>query len=77
MRESRLRWFGHVKRRRMDVAVRRCESIKLLGCKRGRGRPKKSWQEVIKYGLKFIGLTEDMAQDRSLWRSRIKVRNHR
>ena len=66
MRESRLRWFGHVKRMNMDAAVRRCKSINLPGCRRVRGRPKRSWQEVIKYDLKFMRLTEDMTQDKSL-----------
>jgi len=27
LRESTLRWFGHVERRSMDASVRRCESI--------------------------------------------------
>ena len=27
LRESRLRWFGHVKRRSVAAPVRRCESI--------------------------------------------------
>ena len=27
MRESRLRWFGHVKRRSVAAPVRRCEKI--------------------------------------------------
>ena len=38
MRESRLRWFGHVKRRSMTVPVRRCEMINPPCGKRGRGR---------------------------------------
>ena len=42
MRETRLRWFGHVKRRREDASVRRCERMTLTDCKRGRGRPKKN-----------------------------------
>ena len=42
LRESRLSWFGHVKRRRVDAPVRRCESISLSEGRRGRGRPKKS-----------------------------------
>ncbi|PHU13925.1 hypothetical protein BC332_15130 [Capsicum chinense] len=37
MREARLRWFGHVKRRGMDAPVRRCERLALDGFKRGRG----------------------------------------
>ena len=40
MRENRLGWFGHVKRS-VDAVVRRCEMIKLLPYRRGRGRPKK------------------------------------
>ena len=57
MRESRLRWFGHVKRRsvaapvkRRSVAapVKRCEMIDIPRSKRGKGRPKKSLNEVIR-----------------------------
>jgi len=68
MRETRLRWFGHVKRRSVDGPVRSCERINTLVGKRGRGRgrPKKSLDEVIRDDLKVIGLTEDMAQDRRL-----------
>jgi len=41
--------------------------------KRGRCRPKKNLDEVIRDDLKVVGLTEDMALDRRLWRDRIKV----
>ena len=66
MRESRLRWFGHVKRRSAAAPVRRCETITPPGCKRERGRPKKSLEEVVREDLRVVGLTEDMAQDRRL-----------
>ena len=33
MRETRLRWFSHVKRRSEDALVRRCETINLRGVK--------------------------------------------
>ena len=66
MRESRLRWFGHVKRRSMAAPVRRCELIDLPGGNRGRGRLKKSLDEVIREDLKVVGLSEDLAQDRRL-----------
>ena len=42
LRETRLRWFEHVKRRSVNAPVRRCEAINLLRCRRGRGQPKKS-----------------------------------
>ena len=51
--------------------------ISLLECRRGSGGLKKSWKEVIKEDLKFLGLKEDMPYDRNLWRSRIKVADHR
>ena len=73
MRETRLRWFGHVRRRPMDAPVRRCETVECLDYRRSSGRPKKSWSEVIRHDLRTLGLVEDMAQDRKLWRARIKV----
>ena len=73
MGEARLRWFGYIRRRLRDAPVRRCETIKCLDYRRSRGRSKKSWSEVIRHDLKTLGLLEDMAQDRKLWRDRIKV----
>jgi len=70
MRETRLRWFGHVKRS-VNALVRRCESINFLEGKRGRGRPNKSLDEVIREDLKVVGLTEHMTRDRRLWRNRL------
>ena len=51
MRDVTLTWFGHI-RWSMSALVRRCERIILLECRRGRGRPRKSWNEVIRHGLK-------------------------
>ena len=73
LRESRLRWLGHVKRKSVAAPVRRCEMIVPPGGKRGRGRPKKSLEEVFREDLRVTGLMEDLAQDRRLWRDRIKV----
>ncbi|VFQ64955.1 unnamed protein product [Cuscuta campestris] len=73
LQEARLRWFGHVRRRDADAPVRRCERITVFGGSRGRGRPKKNWKEVIRQDLGLLTLTEDMALDRNLWRTRIRV----
>ncbi|VFQ59963.1 unnamed protein product [Cuscuta campestris] len=73
LREARLRWFGHVRRRDADAPERRCERITVFGGSRGRGRPKKNWKEVIRQDLGLLTLTEDMALDRNLWRTRIRV----
>ena len=37
IRETRFRWFGHVKRRSVDAPVRRSEMIDIPSGKRGRG----------------------------------------
>jgi len=77
LREIRLRWFRHVKRRNVSALVRRCEAFDLLQCRRGRGRPKTSWNAVIRSDIKSLGLMEDMVQDRNMWRVRIKIVYHR
>ena len=77
MRETRLRWFDHVKRKSVNATVRRCEMINIPEGKRGRGRPKKSLEEVIREDLKVVGFTEGLAQNRRLWRDRIKILDRR
>ena len=57
MRETRSRWVGHVKRRSVNAPIRRCEVINLMHCRRGRRRPKPSWNKVIRGDLNFMRLT--------------------
>ena len=38
MRESRLIWFGHMKRRSVDATVRKCKTIIVRQGRRGRSR---------------------------------------
>ncbi|KAK4379657.1 hypothetical protein RND71_001519 [Anisodus tanguticus] len=71
--EARLRWFGHVQRRDTDTPVRRCERLAMDWFRRGRGRPKKYWGEVIRRDMTQVQLTEDMTLDRGLWRTQIRV----
>ena len=66
LRETILRWFGHFKKRSEEASVRRCERVTLADCRRGRGRPKKNWKEMIRGDLNFLGLTEDIVHDKSL-----------
>ncbi|KAM0004716.1 putative ste24 endopeptidase [Helianthus debilis subsp. tardiflorus] len=44
IKEGRLRWFGHVKRRETTAPVRVVETLTVEG-RRGRGRPKLTWDE--------------------------------
>ena len=50
----------------MDAPVRSCERINIPKDKRGKERPKKSLDDVIREDLKVVGLTENMAEDRRL-----------
>ncbi|KAD2393602.1 hypothetical protein E3N88_40579 [Mikania micrantha] len=74
VREGRLRWFGHVKRRSQAAPVRKVEFLTVEG-KRGRGQPKLTWDEQIKHDLTQLHLSEDMIYDRSMWRRRIKAQD--
>ena len=75
IRDTRL--FEYIKRRNVEAPERMCETIDLKCYRRGRGRLKTNWNEVIGGDLDFVGITEDMAQDRSLWWYRIKTIDHR
>ena len=54
----------------MATPVRKCELIDLPTGKSGRGRPKKSLDEVIGEDLKVVSLTENLTQDKKLWLNR-------
>ena len=73
MRETRLEWFGYMKRMSVDAPVRRYERINIPEGRRGRGRPKKSLDGVIREDLTVVELTEDIVQARRLLRDIIKV----
>ncbi|XP_070032752.1 uncharacterized protein [Nicotiana tomentosiformis] len=64
MQEARLRWFGLVRSRSIDAPVRRCEGLTLEGLRRGRGRLKKRWGDVIRQDMAQLQLTEDMTLNR-------------
>jgi len=73
MQEARLRLFGHVRKRSLDAPVMRYERLALAGTRRGRGRPKKYWGEVIRQDMAGLQISEDMTFDRKVWRSSIRV----
>ncbi|XP_068686740.1 uncharacterized protein [Montipora foliosa] len=71
LHQSRLRWFGHVERANSSISSIRFHEV--VG-RRRRGRPRKTWAEVIKEDLKLSGLAPELAADRDAWRN--GVRNH-
>ena len=73
IRETHLRLFWHVQCRPTTAPVKKSLDMKVDGPPRGRNRPKKIWMEVVKIDMKKCSLSEDLAQDRSEWRNRIRV----
>ncbi|XP_060810060.1 uncharacterized protein LOC132904162 [Amyelois transitella] len=70
LKESRLRWFGHVMRRPEDHAVKKCLSMATL--KRGKGRPLTTWMSNVQRDMKELGLSTDDAYQRKKWRLKIR-----
>ena len=71
IKNSRLRWFGHVEQKDYNDWVKRCVTSKVEGI-RQRGRPKKTWWDCVKNDIESLGLTQKDAQSRNKWRRRIK-----
>lgn len=49
----------------------------IVGVRRGRGRPKKCWGEVIGHNMAQLQLIEDVTLDRRVWRLQITVEGSR
>ena len=73
MVKSRLRWFGHVKRRPIEAPVRRVDQVFNEPITRGRGRPRKTIGETIRKDLDLNRLHDDLVYDRAQWRRLIHV----
>ncbi|KAG2617845.1 hypothetical protein PVAP13_3NG258028 [Panicum virgatum] len=71
--QHRLRWFGHVQRRPPEAPVRNGVLERVDNVKRGRGRPKLTWDESVKRDLKDWNISKEIVLDRSAWRLAINV----
>ena len=71
--QHRLRWFGHVQRRPPEALVNSGILRGIDNTKRGRGRPKLTWEEAVKRDLKDWNVPRDLAFDRATWKSAIHV----
>ena len=76
LREVRLRWFGHVRRRDKNEPVRMALEPEIEG-RRARGRPGRRWRDCITSDLKMKGLVEEEATDRRKWRTVIRAADSR
>ena len=71
LQQNRLRWYGHVLRKDDDDWVKKCMEYEVEGS-RPRGRPKKTWKEVVREDCQARKLNKEDAVDRCKWRKVIK-----
>ena len=71
VREARLRWYGHVRRRDVDYVGQKVLKMELPG-KRKRGRPKRRYMDALVEDMKAVGVKEMDTQDRIKWRQSIR-----
>ena len=64
-------WYGHVLRKDDDDWVKKCMEHEVEGS-RPRGRPKRTWKEVVREDCQARKLNKEDAMDRCKWRKVIK-----
>ena len=75
LRKRRLRWYGHLKR--VDGGpLGEVEEIRVEG-RSPVGRPRKRWSKYVMEDMNLLGIDENMAQDRQLWKAVIASRTPR
>jgi hypothetical protein len=71
--QHRLRWFGHVQRRPPEAPVHSGVLKRGDNVRRGRGRPRLTWDETVKRDFKEWNIAKELAMHRSAWRLAINV----
>ena len=71
LQQNRLRWYGHVLQREDTDWVKKCIEYEVEGS-RPRGRPKRTWTEVVQKDCQVRNLSREDAMDRGRWKKIIK-----
>ena len=71
LQQNRLRWYRHVLRMEDDDWVKKCMEYEVEG-PRPRGRPKRTWREVVQEDCRAREMNKEDAMDRCKWRKMIK-----
>ena len=66
-----MRWCGHVLRKEDNEWVKKYLEYEVEGC-RLRGRPKRTWRELVQKDCQLHKLIREDAMDCSRWRQLIK-----
>jgi len=71
LQQNRLRWYGHMLQKEDNDWVKKCMEYKVEGAK-PRGRPKKTWREIVEKGCQTCGLNGEDAMDCIRWMKQIR-----
>jgi len=71
LQQNRLCWYGHVLRKDDDDWVKKCMEYE-VETSRPRGRPKRTWKEVVREDCQARKLNKEDAVDRCKWKKVIK-----
>jgi len=69
--QNRLRWYRHVLQKEDNDWVKKYMDYKVEGA-RPRGRPKKTWREIVEKDCQARKWNRDDAMDRNRWRKQIR-----
>jgi len=74
LQQNRLRWYGHVLRKEDTDWGKKCMEHEVEGS-RPRGRPKRTWKEVVQKDCQASNLNREDAMDRGTgrWKKLIKI----
>ena len=76
LRQNRLQWYGRVLRKEDNDWVKKCMEYEVEDA-RPRGRPKKTWIEIVEKDCKAHVLNTEDAMDSSRWRKQIgRINDH-
>jgi len=70
--QNRLRWYRHVLQKEDTDWVKECREYEVESS-RPRGRPKRTWREVVQKDCQARNLNRQDAMDRSRWNKLIKI----
>ena len=71
LQQYMLLWYGHVLQKEDDDWVKKCMEYEVEG-PRPRGRPKRTWREVVREDCQARKMNKEDAIDRCKWRKMIK-----
>jgi len=71
LQQNRLRWYRHVLGKEDNDWVKKCMEYEVESV-RPRGRPKKTWREIVEKDCQVHGLNREDAMDHSRWMKQLR-----